>query len=151
MQCERNAIQTLRKKGLEGGRDWYRFMRGESMSDCQNVKSLKVNGECITDKNEIRESIKEFWEDIGGVDEVLEVREECLTLERKDTNELNGRISREEIEKCVKRQKNRKAAGPDDILYEFYKNGGEVMIDRMTELFNEVWEKRGCRESGIVE
>ena len=25
--------------------------------------------------------------------------------------------------------------------YEMYKNGGEVMIDRMTELFNQVWEE----------
>ena len=36
---------------MEGGRDWYRFMREESMSDCENVESWKVNGECITDKN----------------------------------------------------------------------------------------------------
>ena len=36
------------------------------------------------------------------------------------------------IVKCMKRQKNGKAAGPDDISYEFYKNGGEVMIDGMT-------------------
>ena len=49
VQCERNAIQALREKGMEGGRDWYRFMRGEGMSDCENVESLKVNGECITD------------------------------------------------------------------------------------------------------
>ena len=76
--------------------------------------------------------IKEFWEDIGNVGEVFEVREGALTLERKDANELNERISREEVEKCVKRQRNGKAAGPDDIPYEFYKNGGEVMIDRMT-------------------
>ena len=38
---------------------------------------MKVNGECITDKNEIRESIKEFWEDIGGVGKVFEVKEGC--------------------------------------------------------------------------
>ena len=72
----------------------------------------------------------------GGVGEILEVREGCLTLERKDANELNGRISREEGEKCVKRQKNGKAAGPDNIPYEFYKNDSEMVINRMTELIN---------------
>ena len=76
---------------MEGRREWYRFMRGESMSDSKNVKNLKVNGECITDKNEI----KECWEDIGGVGEILEVRKGCLILERKDANELNEKISRE--------------------------------------------------------
>ena len=114
------------------------------VSDTQTHKhrstksSLKVNDECITDKNEIRELFKEFWEDVGGVGEVLEVREGCLTLERKDGNELNVRVSREEVEKCVKRQKNGKAAGPDDIPYKFYKNVGDRVIDRMTELFNQV-------------
>ena len=72
-------------------------------------------------QNEIRESIKEFWEDIGGVGEVLEVRERCFTLERKDANELNERISREEVEQCVKRQKNGKTAGPDGIHMNFIK------------------------------
>lgn len=41
--------------------------------------------------------------------------------------------SREEIEKCVKKQKNdATAAGLDDIPWEFYNDGGEVVIDRMT-------------------
>ena len=54
--------------------------------------------------------------------------------------------------KCVKRQKNGKAAGPDDIPYAFYKNGGEVMIDRMTKLSNYLiicGKKTGCRENGM--
>ena len=125
-----------REKGLEGGREWYRFMRGEQMAERENVESLKVNGECITEKEKMKEAVKEFWEEIGGVGEVLDVRLGCVSLERKD-----AMISREEVERCVKRQKNGKAAGLDDLPYELYKNGGEVMIDRLTELFNCVWEK----------
>ena len=34
----------------------------------------------------------------------------------------------------MKRQKNGKSAGPDGIPYEMYRNGGKVVIDRMTEL-----------------
>ena len=45
---------------MEGGHEWYRFMRGKRISDSENVKSLKMNGECITYNNEIKESIKEF-------------------------------------------------------------------------------------------
>ena len=55
------------------------------------------------------------------------------------------RISKEEVERCVKRQKNGKAAGLDGIPYEMYKNGGEVVIDRMTEVFNQVWEEEGAK------
>ncbi|XP_050718462.1 uncharacterized protein LOC126999703 [Eriocheir sinensis] len=101
VQCERSVIQTLREKGLDGGREWYRFLRDERMSDSENVESLKVNGEKITDKEKMRESIREFWEEIGGVGEVFGVREGCVTMERKDANELNGRISREEVERCT--------------------------------------------------
>ena len=141
VRCERNVIQSLREKGVEGGREWYRFLRGERMPDSENVESLKVNGALVTEKEDIRRVVKEFWEEIGGVGEVSEVREGCVTLERKNADELNERISREEVEKCVKRQKNGKAAGPDGLPYEMYKNGGEVVIDRMTELFNQVWEE----------
>ena len=141
VECERNVIQTLREKGLEGGHEWYRFLRGERMSGSENVESLKVNGEKITDKEKMKESVKEFWEEIGGVGEVLDVREGCVSMERKDASELNVRISREEVERCVRGQKNGKAAGLDDIPYEMYKNGGESMIDRMTDLFNRVWEE----------
>ena len=61
-------------------------------------------------------------EEIGGVGNVFEMKKGCLILERKDANELNEIISREEVGKCVKGQKNDKAAGSDDIPYEFYKN-----------------------------
>ena len=125
---------------MQGCREWYKFLRGERMSDSESVESFKVNGEVVTDKEKMKECIKEFWEDIGGVGEVFDVREGCVTMERKDADELNERISREEVEKCVKRQKNGKAAGPDGIPYEFYKHGGEVVIDSMTKLFNRVWE-----------
>ena len=69
--------------------------------------------------------------------EVFGVREECVTLERKNTDKLNERNSRNEMEKCVRRQKNGEVAGPDGIPYEMYENGGEVVFDRMTE----VWEE----------
>ena len=88
------------------------------MSDSENVESLRVNGAVVTDKGEMKKAVKEFWEEIGGVGEVFVVKEECVTLERKNADELNERISREEVERCVKRQKNGKAAGPDGIPYE---------------------------------
>ncbi len=35
------------KPGLEGGREWYKFLRGESISDSENVECLKVNDEAL--------------------------------------------------------------------------------------------------------
>ncbi|MPC63693.1 hypothetical protein E2C01_057795 [Portunus trituberculatus] len=132
VRCERKVIQSLREKGVEGRREWYRFLRGEGMPDSENVESLRVNGALVTDKEDMRRVIKEFWEEIGGVDEVFGVREGCVTLERKDADEMNERISREE--KCVRRQKNGKAAGPDERPYEMYRNGGEVRHNGFNEM-----------------
>lgn len=47
-------------------------------------------------------SIKCFGNEIGGLCEVFEVREGCVTLKRKHTVELNDRICREEVEVCLK-------------------------------------------------
>ena len=146
VKCERSTIQSLKEKGLEGGREWYRFMRGESMTESEDVKTLIVNGVCVTDEKEIQEAVKMFWEDIGGVGEVFDARGECLTLERKDAGELDEWISIDEVKKCVKRQKNGKAAGPDEIPYEMYKNGGATVSERMTEVFNRVWREEKVPE-----
>lgn len=50
MKRERCVIQFLRENGVEGGRKWYKFMRGERMSDGESVESLKVNDEFVTYK-----------------------------------------------------------------------------------------------------
>lgn len=60
VKCAKSVIQTLREKGLEGDRKWYRFLRAQNMCLAENVESLKVNGEVIPDKEKMRESIKDF-------------------------------------------------------------------------------------------
>ena len=140
-KCEKDAIQSLRERGVEGGQEWYRFLRGEQFSDGGGVESLKVNGELVTDKKKMKECIKDFWEEIGGVDEVQISKVDAVTLERKDSEELNEKISKKEVEECVRKQKNAKAAGPDEVPYEFLKFGGDMVIEKMTELYNCVWEE----------
>ena len=46
-------IESLREKGIEGGCEWYKFMRGENMSGNVGVESLKVNVEVIRGKEGI--------------------------------------------------------------------------------------------------
>ena len=86
VRYERNVIQSLREKGVEGGREWHRFVRGEWMLDSENAESLRGNGALVTDKEDMRRVVKEFWEEIRGVSEVSEVREGCVTLERKNAD-----------------------------------------------------------------
>ena len=51
-------------------------------------------------------------------------------------------VTREEVEKAMTKLKNGKAAGNDNIAAELLKNGGEAMVDWVTELAQEVWRTR---------
>ena len=51
-------------------------------------------------------------------------------------------VTREEVVAAVRRLQNGKAAGEDRIVAELLKNGGEPVIDWLTELMQEVWRTR---------
>ena len=63
---------------------------------------------------------------------------EVEDLSGSDTPEL----TREEVEKAVKKLRNGKAAGSDHIVAELLKNGGEAMINWLWELLKEVWKTK---------
>ena len=46
-----------------------------------------------------------------------------------------------EVHKAIKSLKNNKAAGIDQIHGELLKNGGEVIVNQLTHLFDLVWSK----------
>ena len=54
---------------------------------------------------------------------------------------------REQVEQAVKK-KNGKAVGKDEI--EMLKNGGEVMIDWLLEILQEVWRMKQLQVIGIL-
>ena len=51
-------------------------------------------------------------------------------------------VTREEVERAVKKLQNGKAAGKDRVIAELVKNGGETMIDWLEEVIQEVWRTR---------
>lgn len=107
---------------------------------------MKLNSIFVTDKEEIIKAIKEFREDIG---EVPGVREGRMTLERKNAEELHARISmKSRSERIVKKKKKKNVYAHDQTVYcmSFTGHVGEVMIDEVTELLNQVWKEK--REEG---
>ena len=57
-------------------------------------------------------------------------------LETPDLEELNRQFTKSDIEKLIKKLKNGKSAGCDNILNEFLKNSPETVIETITNLFN---------------
>ena len=137
---EIGIISELRRKGEEGGRDWYKFLRGEESRKIGKVDELIVNGETLREKESMIKAVEDFWEDIGGMNEP-ERELGTITQIRKIEEEMDEEMSLEEIERYVKKLKNGKAAGMDGIPNEFYKEGGQSMIEGMHELFKCIWRE----------
>ena len=54
---------------------------------------------------------------------------------------MDQEISKEEIERYLKKLKKNKAAGNDEIPYEFYKEGGKGMVEGIYQLFKKIWNE----------
>ena len=63
-------------------------------------------------------------------------------------------ISKEEVRKHIKRMKNGKAVGPDDIPMEVWKCLGDVALEFFTKLYNRTMESEkmpgDCRYSILI-
>ena len=61
----------------------------------------------------------------------------------KDCSETDTpQVTREEVKQALKKLQNGKAAGKDEIVGKLLKNGGEVMIDWLLEILQEVWKAK---------
>ena len=146
---EKNKICELREKGEEVQKAWYKFMRGENYSKGTDVKELKVNGEMISGLEEIKDAISEHWQKIGGMNELTRDEGFVFQMEQKslDENEMDEVPTIDEIKKVCEKLKNGKAAGNDRIPYEMYKFGGSTLLEKLNELYVEIWRNERVPES----
>ena len=83
---------------------------------------------------------KRYFEEVLNVQNTLE--EGALSGLEDHSHTDAPEVTREEVERAVKKLQNGKAAGDDRIVAELVKNGGETMIDWLVELIQEVWKTR---------
>ena len=55
-------------------------------------------------------------------------------------DELNIRISQEEVIKSIKQLKANKSGGPDKLINEFFIHGKDILVPTLCNLFNKVFE-----------
>lgn len=66
-------------------------------------------------------------------------REALLNL--PDTEELSNKITIEEVKNAIANAKNKKAYGPDEITYEFYKQAPMNLTQNIQRIINDYWSK----------
>lgn len=139
---EKRDLQKVRQSSKNESRDWYKFIRGDKNGTLVYPSSLKVNGVKISDREEIRTEIEKFWTSIAGKSKA-KMRysgEIHLLTERKDIEVDLEPPTYNEIREVIKGLKNGKGVGVDGVPYEFFKFGGEWIVEALYDLFKRVWE-----------
>ena len=134
-------------KGLEGDmkrhrhRSFYKKMKRLTDNRTAPMSTiLDERGQPLQKNEEKLERWKQHFEKVLNVQNEVEVKM-LEDLEHHSETDMS-QLTREEIEQAVKKLQNGKAAGEDEIVAEMLKNGGEVVIDWLLEILQEVWRTK---------
>ena len=124
----------------EGEKELYRLARQRDRAgkDVLQAKLIKdKDGNVLTSEERVLRRWKEYFEKLMNEENEREQRSVNVEKVEKEVN----RISKWEVKKALKRMKNGKAVGPDDIPVEAWKCLGEKAVNFLTSLFNDILEK----------
>ncbi|KAK3517615.1 hypothetical protein QTP70_013098, partial [Hemibagrus guttatus] len=119
----------------EGEKDLYRLARQRDRDgkDVQQVRVIKDrDGRVLTSEESVQRRWKEYFEELMNEENEREKRVEGVNSVEQKVD----KIRKDEVRKALKRMKNGKAVGPDDIPVEVWKCLGDAAVEFLTSLFN---------------
>ncbi|KAK3565386.1 hypothetical protein QTP86_007665 [Hemibagrus guttatus] len=129
----------------EGQKDLYRLARQRDRDgkDVQQVRVIKDrDGRVLTSEEIVQKRWKEYFEELMNEENERGKRVEGVNSVEQKVD----KIRKDEVRKALKRMKNGKAVGPDDISVEVWKCLGEAAVEFLTSLFNRVLESERMPE-----
>ena len=153
-EWEKGEVERMRRKGEEGRREWYEWLKGEKRGK-DEVNEIVVEGRTYKE-GEIAGAVQEYWEEISEARVIQVEKEWNIEMERAwmSEGELNRPVSKEEVKRNIRVLKREKAAGVDTIPAEMYLEGGESMIENIRVLMNKIMEEEkvpeGWREARVT-
>ena len=133
-----------RKKKEEGQRTLARIIEDKTgKTFWEEVNRGRKRREGIDGSITEREWTEHFKEQLGVGDGriVVEVDGEGAQGREEEIEEW-------EVRKAIRKLKKRKAARPDGIPNEAWKNGGELLVGVLTKVLNKIWKGEGSRRGG---
>ncbi|KAI5618058.1 hypothetical protein C0J50_22647, partial [Silurus asotus] len=129
----------------EGEKELYRLARQRDRAgkDVLQVRAIKDGeGNVLTSEKSVLRRWREYFEQLMNEEHHRERRLEDVELVKQDVD----RISKEEVRAAIRRMKNEKSVGPDDIPVEAWRCLGEMAVEFLTRLFNRILEGEGMPE-----
>ncbi|KAI5606596.1 hypothetical protein C0J50_2095 [Silurus asotus] len=139
-KAKEKAYEELYKRldTKEGEKDLYRLARQRDRAgkDVLQVRAVKDGeGNVLTSEESVLRRWREYFEQLMN-ENYRERRLEDVELVKQDVD----RISKEEVRAAIKRMKNGKSVGPDDIPVKAWRCLGEMAVEFLTRLFNRILE-----------
>ena len=110
-----------------------RKKRSEDVSQIRCIKNK--DGEVLLDDDKIKGRWKEYFEELLNVENDRIQRD----VQQREIRDVQA-ISEEEVRDAMRKMKNNKAVGPDNIPIEAWKCLGREGIEWLTKLYGKVWE-----------
>ena len=136
----------------EGQKGIYRLAksRNRATKDLTQIKQMKnAEGFVLREESEIRNRWKVYFEKLLNEENERRYIEEGTENERE-----TPAIEKQEVQLALRRMKNGKASGPDEIPAEAWKSLGDEGINLLWELFRKIYDKEkmpnAWRESVII-
>ncbi|KAI5614578.1 hypothetical protein C0J50_8916, partial [Silurus asotus] len=136
---EKAYEEMYERLDTKGEKDLYRLARQRDRAgkDVLQVRAIKDgDGNVLTSKERVLSRWREYFEQLMNEENQRERRLDNVELVKQDV----VRISKEEVRAAIKRMKNGKSVGPDDIPVEAWRCLGEMAVEFLTRLFNKILE-----------
>ncbi|XP_051786647.1 uncharacterized protein LOC127528918 [Erpetoichthys calabaricus] len=144
-KAEEKAYDELyeRLDTKEGEKDRWARQRDQAGKDVQQVRVIKdKDGNILTSEERVLSRWKEYFERLMNGENEREKRLDDVEIMNQEVQ----RISKEEVRTAMKRMKNGKAVGLDDIPVEAWRCLGEMAMEILTRLFNGILESERMSE-----
>lgn len=113
--------------------------------DAELMQMKDVNGKLLTENCKIMQRWREYFQELLGTSttNIIEEEEEEHQTGQTENNDGNteGKITEEELQEAVRKMKNGKAPGHDQISAEMVKLMGPVGRKMLLQLINEIWKQ----------
>jgi hypothetical protein len=145
-RVEEEWCERLARNFNENKKGFWKEVRKKTKGSLGGVSTTvkSANGEVLNERNEVSERWSEYFENLLNVEDEREVDVPCMGIangRHGRIEEQRGDICMEEVKMALRKLKNGKAPGVDEVEGEIIKAGGEWLMEWVLRLFKVCWKE----------